>query len=141
MGVGSLVFLNTTLYFAASDSLSGKKVFLTIKGLSYKRGDFVTAKHRTQHLGVESFTKEVAGIEGDKILIQGEEIFINDKKIGKLFTQFKGSSIALVPIKATVIPKGFVFLAGHHERSYDSRYENFGLVPVKEIEGRSFALL
>lgn len=35
------------------------------------------------------------------------------------------------------IPKGYVFVAGDHPQSFDSRYEEFGLVPVEKIWGKA----
>jgi conjugal transfer pilin signal peptidase TrbI len=54
--------------------------------------------------------------------------------IGPLYPQTK-SGEALTPLKSPIIPKGFVFLKGTHPFSLDSRYEEFGLVSVNDIQG------
>jgi type IV secretory pathway protease TraF len=36
-----------------------------------------------------------------------------------------------------IIPKGYVFVAGDNLNSFDSRYEEFGLVPVEKIWGKA----
>lgn len=43
----------------------------------------------------------------------------------------------LTPLRAERIPAGYVFVAGDHPRSFDSRYEEFGLVPLDKIWGRA----
>lgn len=42
----------------------------------------------------------------------------------------------LTPLRATIVPEGYVFVAGDHLRSFDSRYEEFGLVPLEKIWGK-----
>ena len=43
----------------------------------------------------------------------------------------------LTPISATSVPEGYVFVAGDHPNSFDSRYEEFGLVPIEKIWGKA----
>jgi type IV secretory pathway protease TraF len=61
-------------------------------------------------------------------------------KIGRPKKQSKDGRI-LTPIKPKVIPKGMVFVSGEHERSFDSRYEELGLIPTKNLQGRLIALV
>ena len=43
----------------------------------------------------------------------------------------------LTPISATSISEGYVFVAGDHPNSFDSRYEEFGLVPIEKVWGKA----
>jgi signal peptidase I len=43
----------------------------------------------------------------------------------------------LTPLSAKIIPEGALFVLGDHPRSFDSRYEEFGLVPVDKIWGKA----
>jgi len=61
-------------------------------------------------------------------------------RIGKHKERSKDGRL-LTPIKAGVIPQGKVFVVGDHERSFDSRYEELGLIPEKVLQGRLLALV
>jgi signal peptidase I len=43
----------------------------------------------------------------------------------------------LTPLSAKIIPEGALFVLGDHPHSFDSRYEEFGLVPVDKIWGKA----
>lgn len=43
----------------------------------------------------------------------------------------------LTPISAAIVPEGYVFVAGDNPNSFDSRYEEFGLVPIEKIWGKA----
>lgn len=42
-------------------------------------------------------------------------------------------------IPEAIIPPGYVFVAGDNPNSFDSRYEEFGLVPMEKIWGKAIA--
>lgn len=44
------------------------------------------------------------------------------------------------PLKSQKIPKGFVFVAGTHPQSFDSRYEEFGLIDIRFIKYSVFSI-
>ena len=79
--------------------------------------------------------KKITGIKGDRLWFNKDnELFINHIKVGKPFkTTFDGR--ALTAIQAQIIPEGYVFLSSHHPKSFDSRYQELGLIPVSELEG------
>lgn len=74
--------------------------------------------------------------------LQGEHYStrVDFLKIGKHKERSKDGRL-LTPIKAGVIPPGKVFVVGDHERSFDSRYEELGLVPEKALQGSLLALV
>jgi conjugal transfer pilin signal peptidase TrbI len=60
--------------------------------------------------------------------------------ISKSKTHSKDGRI-LTPIRPGFVPKGLVFVRGDHERSFDSRYEELGLIHEKDLQGRLIALV
>lgn len=125
--IGALSF--TELNINRTKSLP-YSVFLTVKGLPYKEGDFVTIRnHSTRYFSDICFTKRVEGMEGDKTAP-----LLTDLK-----THTKHSK-PLTPLKAKTIPAGYVFVKANHPRSFDSRYEEFGLVAADSIIGKAFPL-
>ncbi len=68
-----------------------------------------------------------------RIAIHADEIYVNHVLRGNIQKESPSGS-KLIPISAQVIPEGYVFVWSPHELSYDSRYEEFGLIPVHTIE-------
>ena len=116
------------------------KLFLTFKGSRVKKGDLVTiAGHPTRYYPKAHFTKYVQGVSGDRVTTRNRKIYINDAEIGPIHsTTFDGHP--LTPLHAQIIPEGRVFIAGDHDRSFDSRYQEFGLVPIHKVVGRAVVL-
>lgn len=130
----------THLVIAASSSLPWK-VFLVIKGLPWKKGDFVTFQgHTSPYIqGVPLITKRVSGLAGETIHYLGNALHINDIRIASpLQKNSRGKPLHL--LKKNKISPGYVFVTGDDPKSFDSRYEEFGLVKVEHILGRSFPL-
>lgn len=46
----------------------------------------------------------------------------------------------LNPLEISIVPEGCVFVAGEHPRSFDSRYQEFGLVHQSHVMGRALQL-
>ena len=134
-----LLYANTRIVIAASQSLP-HRVYVVIKGSTPQKGDIITIQdHRVSGKVVPHLTKRLRGIEGDRISIQDGVVSVNQDTIGslKIKTRF-GTSVH--PIRAKVIPKGYVFVQSDHPHSFDSRYQEFGLVKVDQIVGRSIPL-
>lgn len=130
----TIVFLigtQLTVLFNTSDSLP-YSAFIQFLGkqISPDFGRFVTTNHRLSKIPV---AKQVKGVEGDRIVIKNNSIYILHK-IGKIREKnSKGESLS--PIKSGVIPRGYVFLAGSNNKSLDSRYDSFGLVKKDQCRG------
>jgi conjugal transfer pilin signal peptidase TrbI len=124
-------------------------LFLNLKHVTPKRGDY-TCFDCPWYGG--RVIKKVVGLEGDtlsyddegnlwvktlvaKTLGEGRKL-----KVGKQKNHAKDGRL-LNPIKPGVIPHGKVFVLGDHERSFDSRYEELGLVPEKALRGCLVALI
>jgi len=134
--IAFLIAQQTQLLECVSDSLQGVRYLLVLKSSSFKRGDLVSIKgHKVSHVKATSFAKRVLGLPGDQIIRNGEAIQIGNTILPLLNTTQEGRS--LTPLSSEVVPKGYVFVAGDHPRSFDSRYEEFGLVPIEKICGKA----
>lgn len=78
--------------------------------------------------------KRVVGIEGDVILIKEGQVYVAGDLIGPVNSEtLKGKP--LTPTALSVVPKGHIFVAGTHDRSFDSRYDEFGTIPLVSVSG------
>lgn len=83
--------------------------------------------------------KKIIGAAGDKIWFDDGKLFVNDLKIGS-YKNIATDGRALHPIAAQTIPKDYVFLASTHSQSFDSRYQELGLVAICKLKGLVFPL-
>ena len=140
LGVGLFVCFEgitcfTSLALNQSDSLP-QKAFLILKGNELSRGHYLSFKNAWFKAPL---IKEVIGIEGDKIITDEEgEIWIA-RKVGKPLSHSKDGKI-LNSIVPGLIPPGCVFVYAPHLSSFDSRYQEVGLVPVDQTLGRAIPL-
>lgn len=138
-----LVFLGiretTEFSINRSESLP-QKVFLIVKKLPFKKGDLIAVKgHQTKYYPRITFIKRVVGFPGDKITYQGNHFFINRMHQGELLKETSFGE-PLAPLKYKIIPQGYFFIKGDHKRSFDSRYQEFGLVREEHLIGRAFGI-
>ena len=132
---------STQLLENVSESLDDVRYLLILKTTHIKRGDIVSIRgHTPQYVGNYIFTKRVVGLPGDYI--------IQDKTHLTLKTQNGAFAITLpllkqtkegkplTPLSPEVVPQGYFFVIGDHLRSFDSRYEEFGLVEKGKIYGK-----
>lgn len=89
-----------------------------------------------EHPDLEAvFGKILIGFPGDRISIQDETVFINDRKIG-LYKTISHTGKIYHPISQGIVPEEHYFVYTPHEESFDSRYEEFGLIKkswIKEV--------
>jgi conjugal transfer pilin signal peptidase TrbI len=83
----------------------------------------------------KDFVKRIAGTAGDVVEHRDGHAFVNGLDIGPIQSATKDGR-PLAPGPTGVIPPGFVFVQGLNERSYDSRYQDVGLIPVDRVLGR-----
>ena len=132
-----LLTSRTSLWINKSESLPGR-VFLVVKGASFKKGDLIGIEsHQTSFGRTNRLIKRVGGVAGDQIHFKNEgqnvgEIYINDQCIGPVFNQ-TSEGTALTPLKEQRIPEGSYFVHGTHPKSFDSRYAEFGLISEEEF--------
>jgi conjugal transfer pilin signal peptidase TrbI len=136
--LGAIIFLasiKSTLLISKSDSLP-QKFYLLVKGQAWQKYDLVAIKGvATKYTKDQHFTKRVLGVPGDLITVRDGQVMINGNIIATLKAATKDHKI-LTPIKAQMIPKKYFFVIAEHKDSFDSRYQEFGLVPYEYIEGK-----
>lgn len=134
-----------------SASIEGVGYLLVIRNLPFKRGDIVSIQgHDTDYFKGKTLAKRVIGLPGDQILHHKKYITVlapshllnqpshlpySPGSFPLLEKTTDGDS--LTPLSVKTIPKGYIFVAGDHPRSFDSRYEEFGLVPVEKVWGKA----
>ena len=122
-----------------TDSLP-EHYFIQFPKITPKKGD-LTVVYNGFYQG--KIIKKIIGIAGDKITRDAHgNIFINQQPIGKAceYTDLK-RGLTLTAIKPQTIPEGRVFLHSSHPRSFDSRYQEVGLVSVDDLEGLVLAIV
>ncbi|MBA3814786.1 MAG: signal peptidase I [Alphaproteobacteria bacterium] len=146
-----LVVSQTRLRECLSDSLDGINYVLFLKSSSIQRGDIVSIQgHREDHVGTLPkwpYAKRVLGIPGDRIIHNNSGITVIPKESDGLSLLTKTSKGKLltpivpfigVPLNglSKTIPEGCLFVAGDNPKSFDSRYDEFGLVPMEKVWGK-----
>ena len=77
--------------------------------------------------------KPVAAVAGDDVCARWGVLFINGEPFGRILTHDSlGRSLPAFR-GCGVLPDGWVFLASHHPRSFDSR--SFGAVDIHALQG------
>lgn len=110
--------------------------FLEVRSLSPRVGHYT----RTWHDRLGGYViKQVIGKAGDRLWYDDGTLWLNKRKIGKPYTKDRDGR-PLTPISSGVIPVGYVFLYAPPSRSFDSRYQEFGLVPQSALRGRLIPL-
>lgn len=146
--VGAVICTQTRLCECLSESLGSIRYILFVKGLALQHGDLVLIEgHQEDHILPHKkwpYTKRVLGLPGDQILhtkkgvkirsIRKDEHTCFSKALSPLSKTSKGK--LLTPLSSAVIPEGHVFVGGSDPNSFDSRYEEFGLVPIEKVWGK-----
>lgn len=133
---GWLLLHHTQLHLCLTPSLEGIRFLVFQKVTPIKRGDIVAIQgHDYKHLGVQPYAKRVIGFTGDPIIREESLIKIGSRTLPLIEKTKEGHP--LTPITHRIVPTGYLFVAGDHPRSIDSRYEEFGLVPVEKVWGKA----
>ena len=139
---GVILFIapfKTAVLFNKSDSLPHKIYFLA-KGSSWEKGDLVAIKNfTTSYTKDQHFTKKIVGVAGDVVTIEGEHVLVNGIKHARLKGKTK-SNKKLTPTIAQTIPQQYFFVIAEQNDSFDSRYQEFGLVRENYIEGKVYPI-
>lgn len=105
-----------------------------------QRGDFIVfsfageAQQRYPGLQGQPFFKIVGGLPGDTVTVTGRQVAINGKDVGAAKTQAYDHR-PLAPIAPTVIPPRYYYVQGTSPDSFDSRYQESGLVWAEQVIG------
>lgn len=107
-----------------SESLP-QRAFLIMPSHTVTYGTYVSFDNAWVH---KNIIKQVAGLPGDEIEIIEGIVWLK-RCIGPLqATTTQGKP--LTPMTSGVIPEGHIFVTSPHERSFDSRYSEVGLIPM-----------
>ncbi len=99
----------------------------------YKRGDYIAFTHVASP---QTIVKRVIGVEGDEIVKKPDAVYIKNFLRTIPLGEKRSDGTRLTPIVVDVIPAKTVFVAGSHHGSFDSRYEEFGLIPLAHVRGQ-----
>jgi conjugal transfer pilin signal peptidase TrbI len=121
---------------------------LQVYNLKPKKDDLCAFNFRGR-----KFIKYLVGTAGDEIKYSvgnariGKVVYVGYTRVGwakasvaSVESVSPGETYHFSPIPEGKIPEGYVFVAGTHEDSLDSRYKEFGLIPVSAIRGKAFGL-
>lgn len=90
--------------------------------------------------GEHLFGKQVMGMAGDAVTVEGREIFVNGRRVATAKERSR-RGVPLAPIPPQVIGYGCFFLATDHPDGFDSRYAAIGIVCQDRILGVGRAIL
>lgn len=94
------------------------------------KGVFVKFSHPASAIPL---VKQIAGLPGDEVRILNQCVYVNDIPSGELKTHSK-SGKEFSPTPEGEIPAGQCFVSSPHPDSFDSRYAEFGLVQIDDLE-------
>jgi conjugal transfer pilin signal peptidase TrbI len=102
-----------------------------------QRGDYIAFTHP---ISTKMIVKQVLGVAGDTLTQTPSFVCVEGS--GRILSLKKKRSTGtpLTPMDTDVIPEGMVFVAGTHSDSFDSRYKEFGFVPLETVRGQVWPL-
>jgi conjugal transfer pilin signal peptidase TrbI len=106
------------------------KVFISRPIRHIKRNQYVSFNHLQAEI---LLAKQVIGVAGDEITICNNRFYVNAQDYG-LILERSTCGIPVHPITQMRIPDDCVFVYAPHEESFDSRYQEFGLIPIKQLK-------
>lgn len=134
-----------------SNSMSQRFWITKIGDRKIIRGDFVVIRfhdYRMKNPGdFELVVKEVVGITGDMIKVQkssnnkiSQEFLLPNNITVPVFKILSNNKFTPLSTHNITIPKGYYFLKGNNNPSFDSRYKEFGLIAESHIYGKTFPI-
>ena len=103
-----------------------------------ERGDYIVfafageAQASYPGLRAQPFFKQVRGLPGDVVTVEGRAVAVNGEVVGLAKTHAFDKR-PLEPMAATVIPPGHYYVQGTGPDSFDSRYRSSGLVRADQV--------
>lgn len=116
-----------------SNSLPGRMFIGTTWGFTPQRGDVISFDHP---LFPASIAKCVVGVAGDRVEIYNGHVYVNGTDRGRVLDKSPHSGKPLTSIEPGLIPDGYVYVWAPHPDSFDSRYQDIGLIHVSRIKER-----
>lgn len=137
--IGLVFLISKQIHFLISETDSiPQHYFLQILKIKPEINDYTVVFSDWYH---GKIIKKIIGVTGCRIWYdQNNQMFVNDFKVGvPLSVAADGRS--LHPTPAQIIPQGYVFLYSEHIKSFDSRYQELGLVPLSKLQGLVIPLI
>jgi signal peptidase I len=136
---GDHILVNKFIYGVKIPFL--RKTIIPIK--EPKRGDiivFIYPKDKSK-----DFIKRVIGLPGEKVQVEGRDVYINDKRLNDIYGHYEnpgeswGNPAGKCAFCSVTVPDGHYFVMGdNRENSQDSRF--WGFVPFDSIKGKAFII-
>jgi conjugal transfer pilin signal peptidase TrbI len=112
------------------------KCFLQVSKISPQKGDFTLVDHANG----KRLIKKIIGRSGDKISYDANQnLLVGNFKVGKILDK-DSKNQPLHSISACNIPQNYVFLYAPHPQSFDSRYQEVGLIHQDNLKGKLIAI-
>jgi conjugal transfer pilin signal peptidase TrbI len=113
------------------------------RGATIQRGDLIVFRFEGGEIGPylkgQWFFKRVAGVPGDTVRVEGQNVFVNATPVGFAKPRTHTGE-PLEPIAPGPIPPGRYYVQGTHPDSFDSRYRVNGLIRAEQIVGVAHAV-
>jgi conjugative transfer signal peptidase TraF len=150
-----VVFMHAPLLVVGGISLRGNHLYVNLtnslphwlyigkasSSLAWKRDHYVMFDH--PRYPDQSLIKQIKGLPGDSLEVKGGYLKVGSDTVGpttlSLLTHTREGE-ELEPIKTKIVPSNTVFVVGTHPRSFDSRYEKFGLIHQSQIRGQAWPI-
>ncbi len=116
-----------------SHSLPGRMFIGTTWDFTPKRGDLISFDHPVFEAPI---AKIVVGVAGDRVEIYNGHVYVNGIDRGCVLDKSPRSEKPLTPIQPCIIPEGYVYVWAPHLESFDSRYQNMGLIHISRVKER-----
>lgn len=141
--VVSLLHGRYIIAFNSSDSLDGQ-VFLIKLGTAetMRLGAIAAFAFDGSAWGFPSgipWAKRVVGLPGEAISVNGSQVMVGGRLVAMLDSQVMDKD-NLTPTNSQVVPPEHLFVIGDHQRSFDSRYQEFGLISITEVLGEAIKI-
>ncbi len=145
--IGTLIFVLAIIYIQRnylvvhnkSTSLSSRYFIITKGKLPQKDQIFAfKAKENPAYKTGEIFIKIVGGIAGDEVITKERNFYITNQFGDKFIGTAKTVSLKGQPLTISdsgIIPPQYYFAYTTHKDSYDSRYQQIGLINETQIIG------
>lgn len=103
-------------------------------------GEYITITEPNKPYSGEEFVKLVAGVAGDKVVVEGRDIYVGGVYRGRAKeVSLKGRELEVT--QGGVIPEGMLYVFAPHKDSYDSRYAEIGFISVNTVTGKARPVL
>lgn len=124
-----------------TNSLDHRVFYIDRAPSTVEKGDYVMFYITSKYHGSKPMRiiKQVSCNEGESLKIAGMDYYCNQNEyLGRAKEySMKGEKLDKFVYDGTV-PKGYIFVSGHHKDSYDSRY--FGFVKKSEIIAKAYPI-